>query len=118
MIQFRPTRSGEDEGEGGPRFGPGTIVFHKRYRYRAVVVESDAECMAEEGWYRANNTQPERDQRWYHVLPHGMDHVKYVAEENLMPDPEGERIAHVLLAKYFSAYTNGFYVRNERLWNG
>ena len=35
-----------------------------------------------------------------------------------MADPTGERIAHALLGKYFSAYADGFYVRNDEPWSG
>ncbi len=115
MIQIRRDPQGA-AGGGGPRFSPGAIVYHKRYRYRGVVVEADPACRADEGWWQNNATQPSREQAWYHVLPHGMDHVKYVADENLMPDPTGEAVAHPWIPVYFSAYEGGRYRRNDKPW--
>ena len=118
MIQFRRHRPAGGEPESGARFQPGEIVFHRRYRYRGVVVESDAECRATEAWYQGNMTQPDRDQAWYHVLPDGEVHAKYVAEDNLMPDPTGAPIRHPLLRRFFSGFADGCYVRNDVPWEG
>ena len=75
-----------------PKFLPGTLVRHRRYGYRGVVVEYDPICRADKQWYRGNRTQPNRDQPWYHVLVHGSDTVTYAAEENLQPDESGEPV--------------------------
>ena len=50
-----------------PKFFPGQIVRHKRYGYRGVVVDFDTTCQADETWYQSDNTQPVRNQPWYHV---------------------------------------------------
>lgn len=114
MIQVY--RSGGPEGGAGGRFRPGQLVVHRRYGYRGVVVDLDPGCAADEEWYQGNQTQPRRDQPWYHVLVHGSGHTTYAAEENLAPDPTREPVAHPLLATFFSAFTGDGYVRNDRPW--
>ena len=116
MIQLRSRGPDGDEPSPNARFRPGAIVFHKRYRYRGVVVEGDDRCLADEAWYQGNLTQPDRSQPWYHVLPDGIPHTKYVAEDNLMPDPTGAPISHPLLDRYFTGYADGYYVRNAVPW--
>lgn len=49
-------------------FEPGQLVRHRRYGYRGVVVDRDEFCEADDEWYSKNQTQPDRDQPWYHVL--------------------------------------------------
>ena len=116
MIQLRRRGPGAGEPEGGARFRPGSIVFHRRYRYRGVVVEVDPHCMAEEAWYQSNQTQPSREQPWYHTLVDGAGHTTYVAEGHLMPDPTCEPIEHPLLEHYFTGYEDGCYLRNDVPW--
>jgi len=118
MIQIRRFDPPGREPGDGARFRPGALVGHRRYRYRGVVVDRDPECRADEGWYQSNQTQPPRDQPWYHVLPDGALHTTYVAEQNLMPDPTGEPVAHPLIETYFSSFGEGYYVRNDVPWQG
>ena len=98
------------------RFGPGDLVHHRRYGYRGVVVDFDTRCQADEAWYQSNQTQPDRDQPWYHVLVHGTGNTTYVAQENLESDTTGQPIEHPLLGYFFSDFTDGHYVRNDRPW--
>jgi len=114
MIMI-PREGQWDEGST-TRFDPGELVCHRRYGYRGVVVASDLSCAAPEDWYRTNQTQPRRDQPWYHVLVDRALHTTYAAEENLMPDDSGEEITHQLLARFFDSFQNGHYVRNNRQW--
>jgi heat shock protein HspQ len=114
VIQVRrPDRS--DDGEPG-RFRPGDLVRHRRYDYRGVVVALDASCGASEAWYRSNRTQPRREQPWYHVLVHGSGHSTYAAEENLTAEWDPAEILHPLVPRYFSAFVDGGYLRNDRPW--
>ncbi len=114
MIMILRQRGSKSDGPG--RFAPGELVQHRRYGYRGVVVASDASCQASEAWYRKNQTQPRKDQAWYHVLVDGSDGTTYAAEENLLADPIGAPIAHPLLDTFFSAFHDGAYVRNETPW--
>ena len=61
-------------------FEVGQIVEHKIYEYRGLIVEIDPSCMASEDWYRSNQTQPEKNQPWYHILVDGTHHITYVAD--------------------------------------
>lgn len=97
-------------------FPPGQLVKHRRYGYRGVVVACDASCQADEAWYQRNQTQPDRNQPWYHVLVDGSSATTYAAGENLLPDDLGLPIRHPLLDHFFSKFEAGRYVRNEREW--
>lgn len=98
------------------RFAPGDLVRHRRYPYRGVVADYDDECRAPEGWYRSNQTQPARDQPWYHVLVDGSDQITYAAESSLMEEPVLVEVVHPLVPAYFERFEDGRYVRNERPW--
>ena len=107
MIQIR-------RHEGGTRFTRGELVRHRRYGYRAVVVDFDLQCQASEAWYATNQTQPPREQPWYHLLVDGAGHTTYAAETNLEPDDTGDPVVHPLLPHFFEAFEDGRYVRNDR----
>ena len=92
---------------------PGQLVRHRRYGYRGVIVERDAQCQADEAWYCNNQTQPARDQPWYHVLVHESNACTYAAAENLVSDTSQLPIAPPLVARFFSAWQAGSYVRNS-----
>ncbi len=104
------------DGETGRPFAPGDLVRHRRYGYRGVVVASDASCQAEESWYASNQTQPRRDQPWYHVLVDGGPHTTYPAHSSLEADSSGEPIEHPLLDRFFTRFEGGRYVRSDRPW--
>lgn len=87
----------------------GTIIHHKKYDYRGVIVSFDPACRADEQWYRGNRTQPNRNQPWYHVLIDNSDTTTYVAEENLEPALAKDPIDHPLLDQFFSSYFQGQY---------
>ena len=92
-----------------PKFEIGQLVHHKRYDYRGVVFAYDEECTADDGWYQNNQTQPKRDQPWYHVLVHMGQHTTYVAESNLEPDVSAEQIVHPLVGRFFKSFLDGKY---------
>lgn len=89
----------------------GTVVKHKSYGYRGVVVSYDPECQACDKWYFGNKTQPERRQPWYNILVHDTGGLStYVAQSNLELDVSGEPIEHPRLDCYFQAYQAGAYI--------
>ena len=114
MIRREP----RGDGEASARFAPGDLVRHRRYGYRGVVVDLDPSCAAPAEWYGSNQTQPDRDQPWYHVLVHGSTQTTYAAQENLAGDPNGGEIAHPWLPLFFSAFSEGRYLRNDRPFAG
>jgi len=90
----------------------GTVVQHKLYGYRGVVVAYDRSCMAGDKWYFSNKTQPDRNQPWYHILVHASGGLStYVAQSNLKPDVSEVSIDHPRLNLYFSDYKDGRYVQ-------
>ena len=102
-----------------PKFKAGQIVTHLKYSYRGLVVESDETCQADEIWYQSNQTQPDREQPWYHLLVDGNQHVTYVAETNLEPDLSGNPIVHPMLNLFFYGIDeeNNRYLRNAIPFN-
>jgi len=102
--------------ESPTRFIPGQLVRHRRYGYRGVIVGFDVSCEAPDEWYLANQTQPRRDQPWYHVLVDSFSHTTYAAEDSLVEDDSGEQISHPLIDHFFEGFQDGHYVRNDRKW--
>jgi len=99
-----------------PIFHQGQLVRHKRYGYRGIVVDMDEECYATDSWYYGNQTQPSREQAWYHVLVDGSDQVTYVAESNLVEDGTIRKISHPLISYFFIQTADGKYIRNDNPW--
>lgn len=99
--------------EDSARFSPGQLVCHKRYGYRGVVADLDSKCMADDAWYVKNQTQPVRNQPWYHVLVDGSDATTYAAQENLEPDHSGEPVSHPLVQRIFVGFEGGRYILHE-----
>ena len=91
----------------------GTLVFHRHYRYRGVVVGCDPCCLADEDWYQGNRTQPARQQPWYHVVVHDAAHTTYVAAENLEEDLSTEPVKNPQVQKYFVLFHCGRYHRTS-----
>lgn len=91
------------------RFEIGQLISHRRYGYRGVVFGRDPACTAEEDWYLSNQTQPDRNQPWYHVMVHGAAHTTYVAESNLEPDHSGEPVDHPWIDRFFTSFTGEGY---------
>jgi heat shock protein HspQ len=112
MVQ----RNGRPADGASAKFVPGELVRHCRYGYRGVIADYDASCQAPDDWYQTNQTQPRRDQPWYHVLVDHSATTTYAAEENLEQDPDSDEIVHPLIALYFLAFEDGHYVRNHRPW--
>lgn len=79
-------------------------------------MDRDEACQADDHWYSKNQTQPDRDQPWYHVLVDGTSTCTYAAAENLEVDPNPIPIDHPLLVHFFSEFKDGNYVRNDEPW--
>ena len=96
-------------------FEIGQIVEHKIYEYRGLIVEIDPSCMASENWYLSNQTQPDKNQPWYHILVDGAHHITYVAESNLLEDSSKKSVVHPMLNLFFFGIDeeNNRYLRND-----
>ena len=91
-------------------FNLGSVVCHKLYHYRGVIVAYDPIFAEGENWYLTNKTQPNRQQPWYHVLVHDSGGLStYVAQSNLLNDQSGEPINHPRTDNYFTGFKEGAY---------
>lgn len=99
-----------------PRYQPGNVVKHTRYGYRGIVVDTDMQCKATDEWYYGNQSQPSREQPWFHLLVDDSEQVTYVAENNLEEDNTKEEITHPLVSYFFVRSKQGFYIRNDNAW--
>ncbi|MAE77179.1 MAG: hypothetical protein CMJ85_09950 [Planctomycetes bacterium] len=82
----------------------------------APQVDSCRRCAVDDGWYRNNRTQPDRDQPWYRVLVHDSDAVTYAAQTSLLPDESEEKLRYVLVAHFFECADGSRHVRNTTPW--
>ena len=98
-----------------PKYQTGDVVKHRLYEYRGLIVEIDSTCQAEEAWYQSNQTKPDRNQSWYHILVDGNQQVTYVAESNIDLDSSGNPIVHSMLNLFFYGVDekNNKYLRND-----
>lgn len=102
-----------------PSFKEGDVIKHRLYEYRGLIVEIDSSCQAEDAWYQSNQTKPDRNQAWYHILVDGNQQVTYVAESNIDLDQSGNPIVHPLLNLFFYGVDekNNKYLRNDIPFN-
>ena len=98
-----------------PKYKTGEVINHVKYNYRGLIVSLDETCKAAYDWYQSNQTQPDRNQAWYHILVDGAKHVTYVAESNIELDSSGHSVVHPLLNLFFFGIDeeNNRYLRND-----
>jgi len=98
-----------------PKFLLGKVVEHKSYNYRGVIVALDETCQAADDWYQSNQTKPDRNQTWYHILVDGGKHITYVAESSIKLDQVKTPVVHPLLNLFFFGVDEGNnqYLRND-----
>ena len=116
MIMLKQPTSAAGTSQTDPLYHPGQIVRHRRYGYRGVVVDFDMTCKAAEAWYQSNQTRPDRNQPWYHVLVDGSSNTTYAAQTSLQVDEDATPIIHPYLEHFFTEFTGDRYVRNDRPW--
>ena len=92
------------------KFFPGQLIHHRRFKYRGVVVDVDADFQGTEEWYgEMARSKPPKDKPWYHVLVDQSFTMTYVAERNLEADPSPKPINHPLVDQYFSRFEKDSY---------
>ncbi len=97
------------------KFSVGQLVHHKRFDYRGVIIDVDAEFHGTEDWYTQMATsKPPRENPWYHVLVDESELRTYVAERNLEPDEVGGPVKHSEVGLYFSDLTESGYVSRKK----
>ncbi len=81
----------------------GQIIDHRKFGYRGVVFDVDAEFSGSEQWYETvAKSRPPKDAPWYHVLVDGENYTTYVAERHLKESANTLSVSHPLIDVYFS----------------
>ena len=98
-----------------PLFYIGQCVHHKRFDYRGVIVDVDAEFSGTDEWYeQVARSRPPKDRPWYHVLVDGGAHMTYVAERHLEQDETGLPIVHPAVDDFFEGFEDGHYLMRQK----
>ena len=99
------------------QFSIGQIIVHKKFNYRGVIYDVDAEYIGTEEWYeKVAISKPPKDKPWYHVLVDGQLMTTYVAEKHLEVDLCATPITHPLTEDFFDSFEGGAY-KNYRITN-
>lgn len=84
------------------QFGPGMVVRHRLFGYRALVFDVDPHFSQSEDWYdMLSESRASREEPWYHVLVDGESHSTYVAESNLTSCTGAAAFEHPMLSHLF-----------------
>ena len=101
------------------KFFIGQQIEHKRFNYRGLIYDVDSEFRGTEEWYQKMATSlPPKNEPWYHVLVHGSEQMTYAAQTSLQSDESAEQVVHPFVPHFFSAFSDGRYVRNDTPWPG
>lgn len=93
------------------KFYPGQIIDHKKFGYRGVIYDADAQFSGSDAWYeQVAKSRPPKQAPWYHVLVDGSDQTTYVAERHLENSKNTSKIDHPLVHVFFSDYVDGAYI--------
>ena len=83
-------------------FSIGQLIVHKKFNYRGVIYDVDAEYTGTEEWYeKVAKSRPPKNKPWYHVLVDGQLMTTYVAERHLQVDVSQEPITHPTDRRFF-----------------
>lgn len=89
----------------------GQIVDHRKFGYRGVVFDVDAQFSGSEEWYETMaKSRPPKDAPWYHVLVDGEEFTTYVAERHLAESANFSAVRHPLIDTFFSGLLNKRYI--------
>lgn len=110
------SESGESVDKGLAKFHIGQSVQHRKFGFQGVIFDVDPEFANTDEWYEAipADVRPRKDQPFYHLFAvnpaDNSPYVAYVSEQNLIPMPDGEEVAHPQLEEYFEGRQNGQWV--------
>lgn len=102
--------------KGLAKFGIGQSVRHRKFGFQGVIFDVDPEFANTEEWYNAipPDVRPRKDQPFYHlfaVSPADQSpYIAYVSEQNLLPLPSDEEVAHPQLEDYFEGRSGSIWV--------
>lgn len=98
------------------KYSIGQCVYHRLFDYRGVIVDVDPDFQGTDEWYEnVANSQPPRDEPWYHVLVHDAKYETYVAERNLAEDESPEPVNHPLVGEFFDEFREGIYLTGRHV---
>ena len=99
--------------EAQAKYHLGQVVRHKKYPFRGVIFDVDAEFSNTEEWYNSipEETRPVRDQPYYHLFAENDQsyYIAYVSEQNLVVDSSGEPVSHPDVLDIFGPFQDGAY---------
>lgn len=99
------------------QFSIGQLIVHKKFNYRGVIFDVDAEYTGTQEWYeKVAKSKPPKDKPWYHILVDGQLMTTYVAEKHLDNDISDAPITHPLTEDFFDSFEDGAY-QNYRIAN-
>ena len=103
------------------KFGIGSIVRHRVYPFRGVVVDVDPEFDNTDEWYEAipAEVRPNKEQPFYHLLAENSDsyYTAYVSQQNLLPDGENGPVSHPDVDDMFDGLDGERYVLHPEAFN-
>lgn len=93
------------------KFALGQVVHHQELGCHAVIIDVDPIFLGdgETASTMVRKGEP-LDRPWYHVLINGREHVSYVSEASIEPDPSGAPIAHPAVDLFFREFRDDHYV--------
>jgi heat shock protein HspQ len=94
----------------------GQKVQHTQDGWRGVIVDYDLYCTNASDGFDNDETRPDRNQPWYHILVHGSEQSVYIAHAHVIQDPSKDNIRHPLVPYFFTQAENGAYLRNHLPW--
>ena len=101
---------------GNARFNVGQVVHHRKFDYRGVIVDVDADFQGTPEWYEMMaRSRPPKDKPWYHVLVDNAEHMTYVAERHLEADDTHLPVSHPGLDILFDRFQDGVYHLRQRI---
>ena len=103
------------------KYGIGSIVRHRLYPFRGVVVDVDPEFDNTDEWYEAipAEVRPDKKQPFYHLLAENSDsyYSAYVSQQNLLPDAENGPVNHPDVDDMFDGLDGGRYLLHPEAFN-
>ena len=103
------------------KYGIGSIVRHRVYPFRGVVVDVDPEFDNTDEWYEAipAEVRPDKEQPFYHLLAENSDsyYSAYVSQQNLLPDAENGPVSHPDVDDMFDGLDGERYLLHPRAFN-
>jgi len=98
------------------QFYIGQVVHHRKFDYRGVIIDVDAEFEGDDEWYeQVALSRPPKGAPWYHILVDNADHMTYVAERHLEADDSLLPVNHPYVTSIFGSFADGVYQRRERI---